>query len=168
MEFPNNFPAPDEYLLELGRITALWGSLESSVNNAINYLSGIDNSDHWRVSILTAHSNFKQRVDIIKTLCNDLQEMFPNLGMYSETTKLIEQAQKRRNHFLHNGLFFNESNGKVQTTKIEARGILKTQVQNVSISDLKDVSAKIHLALLSLHELITEKKYDPVWERKKC
>lgn len=165
MEFPDNFPAPDEYLLELGRITALWGSLESAVNNAINYLSGIDKSDHWRVSVLTAHSNFKQRVDIIKTLCHQLQEMFPNLAMHPETTKLIEQAQKRRNHFLHNGLFYDESTGKVQTTKIEARGVLKTQVQNVSVSELKEVSAKIHLALLSLHELITQKRYEPVWER---
>ncbi|WP_043319357.1 hypothetical protein [Microbulbifer sp. HZ11] len=168
MNFPENFPAPDEYLLELGRITALWGALESSVNNAINYLSGINREDHWRVSVLTAHSNFKQRVDIIKTLCNELQEMFPNLKMYQETAKLIEQAQKQRNHYLHNGLFYNDSINKVQTTKIEARGVLKTQVRNVSLSELKEVSAKIHVALLSLHQLITQKKYDPVWEREKC
>ena len=82
IEFPDNFPVPDEYLLELGRITVLWGSLESSVNHAINYLSGIKPEDRWRVSVLTAHSNFKQRVDIIETLCNELQKTFPNLSMY--------------------------------------------------------------------------------------
>ena len=164
-DFPENFPAPDEYLLELGRVTALWGSLESSVNNAINYLSGIENQDHWRVSVLTAHSNFKQRVDVIQTLCHEMQEMFPNLSMYPETIKLIESAQKKRNHYLHNGLFFNKETNTVQTSSIQARGVLRTKVQNVSVSELKDVSAKIHLALLSIHELLTQKKYPPFWER---
>lgn len=163
--FPENCPAPDDYLLELGRITALWGSLETSVNNAINYLSGIEKSDHWRVSILTAHSNFKQRVDIIKTLCHELQNQFPNLAMYKETAKLIESAQSKRNYYLHNGLFFNEENCQVKTTSIQARGVLRTNVKNVNLSELKDVSAKIHLALLSIHELLTQKKYPPVWEK---
>lgn len=103
IEFPENFPAPDEHLLELGRITALWGSLEKSVNTAINYLSGIQPEARWRVSVLTAHSNFKQRVDIIETLCNELQGTYPNLSMYPETIKLIIKAQGMRNNYLHNG-----------------------------------------------------------------
>ena len=72
IKFSKNFPAPEEYLTELGRITALWGALEQSVNNTINFLSGLEVQDHWRVAVLTAHSNFKQRVDIIDTLCNEL------------------------------------------------------------------------------------------------
>lgn len=164
-DFPENFPAPDEHLLELGRITALWGALESSVNNAINYLSGIAPQDRWRVSVLTAHYNFKQKVDIIETLCNEMQKAFPNLSMYPETIKLITKAQSMRNHYSHNGLSLNDETGKVETSSIKARGILKTDVKPVNVSDLKAVSAKIHLALLSLHELITQKKYPPVWER---
>jgi len=165
IEFPENFPVPDEYLLELGRITVLWGSLESSVNHAINYLSGINPEDRWRVSVLTAHSNFKQRVDIIETLCNELQKTFPNLSMYPETIKLITKAQGMRNHYSHNGLRLNDETGKVETSSIKARGMLKTEVKPVHISDLKAVSGKIHLALLSIHELLTQKKYPPIWER---
>lgn len=165
IEFPNDFPAPDDFLLELGRITALWGSLESSVNMTINYLSGIEKEEHWRVSILTAHSNFKQRVDMIETLCNELHKQFPKLKMYPETIKLIKSAQSKRNYFLHNGLFFNEESGKVETSSLQARGKLKTNIRTVELSELKGVSAKIHLSLLSLHKLLTDKTYPPVWEK---
>lgn len=157
--FPENFPAPDDYLLELGRITALWGSLEFSVNNAINYLSGIESQNHWRVAVLTAHSNFRQKVNMVQTLCHELQETFPNLSMYPETIKLIESAQKKRNHYFHNGLFLNNETKKVQTASMQAHGVLRMKIQNVSVSELKDISLEIHLALLSFHELITQKKY---------
>lgn len=166
MQFPENFPVPNEYLTELGRVTALWGSLEQSVNNAINYLSGLEVHDHWRVAVLTAHSNFKQRVDIIDTLCNELKTQYPNLSNHIETTKLVRSAQKMRNHFFHNGIFFNEENGKVQTLSLSARGSLKTNVRDVNISKLKDLSAKIHESMLSLHGLITGKYYPPIWDRK--
>ncbi len=164
--FPENFPAPDEYLTELGRVTALWGILEQSVNLNINYLSGLEPRDHWRVAVLTAHSNFNQRVDIIDTLCSELQKQFPNLSSYSETTKIIRSAQKQRNQFLHNGIAINEETGKVQTSSLSARGSLKTQTRDVTIEELKELSGKIHLAMLSLHGLITGKYYPPVWERK--
>jgi len=55
LQFPENFPAPSDYLTELGRITTLWGTLESSVNLALNKLSGIDDIDGWRVHVLTVH-----------------------------------------------------------------------------------------------------------------
>lgn len=165
IEFPENFPAPDEYLIELGRIAALWGSLESSVNVALIKLSGIDDIDGWRVHVLTVHSNFKQKVDCIETLCHKMQEQFPHLSMYKDTVKVIQKAQTRRNHFLHNGLFYNSESGQVETSSMQARGILKTKIEKVTVSDLKSISALIHLSLLSIHELVTGMKYPPVWER---
>lgn len=169
IEFPENFPAPDEYLVELGRITALWGSLESSVNIALNKLSGINDADSWRVHVLTVHSNFKQKVDAIETMCHKMQSEYHHLAMYKETIKLVRKTQNKRNHYLHNGLFYNEENGNVQTSSMQARGVLKTKVENVTVKELKEVSALIHLSLLSLHELVTTVKYPPVWERnEKC
>ena len=165
INFPENFPAPEKYLLELGRVTALWGALEQSVNNAINYLSGLEQQDHWRIAVLTAHSNFRQRVDIIDTLCYELHPHFPNLSNYEKTTKLVRSAQKMRNHFFHNGLFFNEENQKVQTLSLSARGSLKTNTREVNLTELKELAGKIHESMLSLHGLITGKYYPPVWER---
>lgn len=164
--FPENFPAPDEYLTELGRVTALWGILEQSVHTTINYLSGLDERDHWRIAILTAHSNFNQKIDIIDSLCSELQNLFPNLSGYSETTKIVRTAQKQRNNFFHNGIAINEETGKVQTSSLSARGRLKTQTREVTISELIELAGKIHSAMLSLHGLITGKYYPPVWERK--
>lgn len=165
LEFPDNFPAPPEHLLELGRITALWGSLESTVDLALTKLSGIEDIDGWRVHVLTVHSNFKQRVDAIETLCHKMQEQFPQLQMYKDTIKAIRKAQSKRNQFLHNGIYFNTDNGNVETSSMQARGVLKTKVETITVDDLKNVSALIHLALLSLHELVTGVKYPPVWER---
>lgn len=165
LQFPENFPAPLDYLIELGRITALWGGLESSVNVALNKLSGIDDIDGWRIHVLTVHSNFKQKVDAIETLCHKMQEQFPSLKMYKNTIQAINKAQSKRNHFLHNGLFLNSETGLVETSSMQARGILKTKVETVTLNDLKNVSALIHLALLSIHELVTGVKYPPVWER---
>jgi len=163
--FPDNFPAPDEYLLELGRITALWGSLESSIDLAISKLSGFGESSNWRFHVLIAHSNFKQRVDILETLCHGLQDDHPHLKKYKQTIKLIIQVQSKRNYYLHNGVFLNEENGKVYTSNLSARGKLKTDIKEVSVKDLRTVSENIHLTLLSIHELITQVKYNPVWER---
>ncbi|TKB05548.1 hypothetical protein [Desulforhopalus sp. IMCC35007] len=164
IHFPENFPVPDEFLIELGRATALWGTLEKTVDHTINYLSGLEPHDHWRVAVLTAHSNFKQKVDIIDTLCSELQKQYPNLSSYRETTKLVRSSQKKRNHFFHNGIGFDEETGKVMTSSLSARGTFKTQVRDVNISELREFAGKIHESLLSLHGLITGKYYPPVWE----
>jgi hypothetical protein len=164
--FPVNFPVPDNYLIELGRATALWGNLEKQVDHSINYLSGLQPHDHWRVAVLIAHSNFKQKIDIIDTLCNELQKQFSNLSTYQETTKIIRSAQKMRNHFFHNGIGFDEETERVRTSSLTARGTLKVEVRDVNISELIEFSGKIHESLLSLHGLITGKYYPPVWKRK--
>lgn len=54
-------------------------------------------------------------------------------------------------------MFYNDETGKVETSNIKARGTLKTDVKPVNVTDLKNVSAKIHLAILSIHQLITQK-----------
>jgi len=77
---PNNWPAPNQHLIELGRIMALWGILESNVNLAISKLAGYEAIMDWRAAILTAHSNFNQRVDILATLCDELQKDFKHLS----------------------------------------------------------------------------------------
>ena len=74
MNFNPNWPLPDDYLLELGRMVSVWGSLESTTALAIARLAGYDSPTDPRALTMVAHSNFQQRVDIVSALCGQLVE----------------------------------------------------------------------------------------------
>jgi len=164
-ELPQDWPLPTEYLVELGRVFALWGSLESSMNLAISKLAGFSETLDWRALVLTAHSNFQQRVDVVATLCSELQHEYPHLKDYEAVITAIRKVQKKRNIFAHNSLFLNEDSGRVETASMTARGALKTDVRPVHVHELKELNAQIHQTLLDLHHLITQVRYPPIWER---
>lgn len=163
-KLPDNWPVPNEYLLELGRISMLFGLLESQVNVSISKLSGYDSALDWRSAVSTAHANFKQRVDILETLCHELHDEYPALVGYEAVIKNIKSVQNGRNKYAHNTMGFNENSGNVELSSLSARGKLKPKIENVSIHDLRDLVAKIHQTQLDLHHLITGARYDPVWE----
>ena len=165
-EYPEEFPLPENYLLELGHITVLWANLEAEVKVAINYLSGVGELDQWRVYILTAHCGFQERVDIVETLYKQLQGVLPEFAEFSQVVKLIRAAQKERDRYTHNTLAMNEKK-QVQITRQQAQGSLKIKVELVSPSDLKNVSRKIHLAILALDVLIKGVKNRPIWEKER-
>lgn len=163
-KFQDNWPLPNDYLLELGRISVLWGALEHSINIAISRLAGYEAIYDYRAAILIAHSNFKQRVDILGALCEQLEKEYPDLKSYEKVIHKITAAQNGRNKFMHNGMSLNED-GKVETASMSARGKFKTKIEEVSLEDLRKVIANIHEAMLALHGLVTTKHYPPMWER---
>lgn len=165
MQMKDNWPAPNEYLLELGRITALWGSLEHSVNAAISKFAGYEAVYDFRAAIMTAHANFKQRLDILGSLCDQLKNEYPHLKAYEKTISLIVKAQNRRNKYMHNGIFYNEQTKQVEIASLSARGKLKTNVERVTVEDLQATSAAIHEALCALYGLVTQHMVKPMWER---
>ena len=163
--FPDNWPAPDAYLLELGRMTSLWGSLESTVNLAISLLAGYAVPFDYRSVILIAHSNFQQRVDMVSALCEELKPDFPHLASYKTVIKKVELAQKARNKYAHNAVFTDEESGKVMVSYASARGKLKYSTEPVHLNDIKETIAKIHEATCAVHSLVTNTHLTPIWER---
>jgi hypothetical protein len=166
-EYPQNWPAPDIFLTEIGRLTVLFGSLEIAVNVAISNLSGYQTILDWRSSVVTAHMNFKQRVDILETLCHELHKepAYEHLKNYKNVMQKIRKAQGLRNKFLHNSIYLNEDTGKMEMSYMSARGKMKPVIQEIKIDDLKEAVEITHIASLNLHELITTAHYSPVWER---
>lgn len=146
-------------------MTTLWGSLESGILINIGVLAGYDKLLDSRILILLAQANFQQKINILSSLCELLAPEYPNLKSYHETIKLIESAQKARNKFAHNSIHFNEETTKMNLSTYSSRGKLKLNVEVVELSDVQEVSAKIHEALCSLHLLITQKEIKPVWDR---
>ena len=162
--FPKDWPVPDEYLLELGRLTVLWGTLESHCVVAFGKLAGYEQLLDVRAVIVTAHLNFQQRIDAISTLCEHLAPEYPTLSNYQDVIKQLKAAQKARNKFSHNPISIDES-GHIGLAYASARGSLKLNTETVHLADIKEACAKAHEALCSLHSLISQTEVKPIWER---
>ncbi|MDN7542314.1 MULTISPECIES: hypothetical protein [Burkholderia] len=163
-EFNPNWPVPDEYLLELGRMVSVWGSLESMTAVAISMFAGYDSPTDPRALTMVAHSNFQQRVDIVSSLCGQLVEEYPHIQNYEGVIKKIRAAQAGRNKYAHNALSLDED-GQVHIAYMSARGTFKTTVEVVRLAEIKEVTAKIHEAVCALQALITNKPLKPMWQR---
>ncbi len=161
----DNWPLPNEYMIELGRISSLYGVLERVVNIAINKLAGYSGAIDCRSAIMLAHSNFQQRVDILATLFEQTISEYPALKGYEKVIKLIKRAQKGRNKFMHSTLGRDPENGKVQLSSMSARGSLKTTGEIVYIKELIEISAVTHEATCALHTIVTGHEMKPLWER---
>jgi len=164
-DFRPDWPAPSEYLLELGRMTTMWGTLESAVNVAISKLAGYESALDFRALIMVAHSNFQQRVDIVSSLCEQLLPEYPKLKNYEAVIKKIQAEQRARNKYAHNAVTAHEDTGEVTVSFATARGTLKTTIEPVHVSDIKEATAKIHEAMCALHTLVTGRELKPLWER---
>lgn len=164
--FPENWPAPSEYLLELGRMTSLWGALENTVNIAISQFAGFEGTSiDERALIMVVHSSFKQRVDIISSLCDWLLPEYPKLDNYKAVITKIREAQMARNKFAHNAITLHGDSSQVMMGIASARGTLKTGTEIVQIDDIKEATAKIHEAMCALYALVTGNEINPIWER---
>src|SRR3972149_3903969 len=93
----DGWPLPDGYLLELGRVAALWATLDSFLNLCIGKLAGFNVLNDPKAFILVTHSSFPQRLDIFSALCEQLVSEFPNLKGYDAVVRVLRQAQKLRN-----------------------------------------------------------------------
>lgn len=161
-----NWPIPDKYLVEVGRITALWASLESFLNLCIGKLAGFNELSDPKPFILVNHSSFPQKLDMLGTLCEQLVPDFPNLEKYKNTISKLKTAQKQRNKFMHNGMSLNPESGRIDMAHGTARGKLKTNIEPIDVGDIRRAIIEIDEAQVSLYKLVLGRDIEPVWKRK--
>jgi len=161
----DRWPLPDDYLKEIGRVAALWASLESFLNLCIAKLAGFNDLNDPTWFILVTHSSFPQRLDILSALCEHLANSHPTLKDHKAVVERLRHAAKLRNDFMHHGMHQEES-GDVVMTKGTARGRLKLRVEKIAIADLRRASMAIHEAELQLYKLVLRKNISPVWTRR--
>lgn len=162
----DGWPLPDPYLLEIGRVAALWAMLESFLNLCIGKLAGFNDLNDPKAFILVTHSSFPQRLDILSALCEQLVQEFPSLKGYGAVIQQFRQAQRLRNDLMHYGMAENPESGQVEMAKGTARGTLKVGVEKVTIADLRRASMAIHEAQLALYKLVLGKEILPIWTRR--
>jgi hypothetical protein len=161
----NDWPLPEAYLGELGRLSALWCGLQGQLDVCLGQVAGFADLSDPRPFILLKHSSFPQKLDALAALCEQLASQVPGLAEYSSTVTRLRTAQRLRNRFAHNGMVVNPETGRVEMAIGSARGKLKTSVELVSLADIRRASMEVHEAMLDLHALVTGKRYKPMWER---
>ncbi|HKO98135.1 MAG TPA: hypothetical protein VJU86_14150 [Pyrinomonadaceae bacterium] len=162
----SGWPLSDEYLIEIGRVCALWAQLESFLNICIGKLAGFNDLSDPKAFILITHSSFPQRLDILGTLCEQLLPEFPSLTGYKEVVGDLKAAQKLRNNFTHNGMALNEETGFVEMPIGSARGSLKVTVEKITIADIRRATIAISEAHAALYKLVLQKDLQPAWKRR--
>lgn len=161
----SNWPQPDEYALEVGRIMGLWANLEDQLGQFIGKLAGFDEFADRTALILTAHLSFPQKLQMFETLCELLQDQYQHLQAYKNTSSKIRSAQTERNKYAHNGMFFDVNSKNVKMTSVSARGKLRLEVNVVTVLQLRRVLMKINEATISLYNLVLNVNHPCYWNR---
>jgi hypothetical protein len=162
----SKWPIPDEYLIELGRISALWATLDSFMNVCIGKLAGFDKLNDPQPFILLTHATFPQRINMLGALCEQLALEFHHLNGYKEVVGALNNAQKKRNKFMHNGMVFNNETHAIEMPVGSARGTLKVGIETISIADIRRAVIAIDEANTALYKLVLKREIEPVWKRR--
>ena len=157
------WPLPDKYLVELGRIAALWAELEGLLDLAIGKFAGFDDMFDGRAFILVKHSSIPQKLDSLEALCELQPPKFANVVSFHEVIAQLKGAQKLRNRYLHSSMGYDEKKDQVTMAFGSAHGKVKTSVEVISFAELENASVQIHEAMRMLNLLITGKQYPPIW-----
>lgn len=162
----SGWPLPDEYLTELGRISALWATLENFLSICIGKLAGFDELADPKPFILVTHSSFPQKLDMLSSLCSVLEKERPRLARHVDVVAKLRSAQKSRNKYLHNSIGPSEDGQSFQIAQGSARGKLKTSVEPISIAGIRRATIEIDAAFSALYGLVLGRELGPVWERR--
>ncbi len=162
----SGWPIPDEYLIEIGRVSALWAILESFMTMCIGKLAGFNEINDPKPFILVTHASFPQRLNMLSALCEQLVQEYHHLKKYKETIAALKSAQKARNKFLHNGVVFNSETKSFEMPVGTARGTLKVGVEKITLADIRQTSIAINEAHTDLLNLVFQCEYEPAWKRR--
>lgn len=153
-KFRNDWPIPAEYMLELGRLSCVWATLEGQLNLFIGKLAGFNDLNDATPFILTAHASFPQRLDMLGALCAHLSPAYPNLNEHGDVVSKMKAAQALRNRFIHNGIAPGEMNDQFVLVHGSARGKLKANVTPITPDDIRAATAKVNEAARALYKLV--------------
>jgi hypothetical protein len=159
----SGWPVPDKFLIEIGRVAALWASLESVLNICIQKLARFNDLNDPTPFILLAHTNFPQRLDMLGALCEHLLPKFARLRDYKVVISALRKAQTGRNRLMHHGVFHDAGTDRVHMPLGSARGTLNTATHSLAVEDIKRVSVEIDEAKRALYRLVLVRNLPPSW-----
>ena len=160
-----SWPAPEPYLLEIGRLLQVWGNLEDLIGQFIGKLAGFNEIADPTAYILTVHSSFPQKLQMLESLCEGLSAEFPNLEPYKQITGRIRSLQAIRNKFAHHGVTVDPETGQAEMPMVSARGKLKMTVDTIKLHEIRHATLKIQEAQILLYNMVLQTRHDPIWKK---
>ena len=154
------YPLPDEYLIELGRLVALSSQLEQQINTWIGKLAGFDGLTDPTPFIIVNHSSTPQKIDMMCALCEERLADYPHLIKYKDIIGEVKSAIALRNKFVHSLIDFDKDKGCCVLMTASARGKIKVMTEDVRIGDIYSASKSVHKAMVSLARLVLNKEYE--------
>jgi hypothetical protein len=148
------FDLPDDYLQEIGKIAVSWNDLENLLHHTLVLALLDDFAQDGRAIAAFAHIAFPQKLDTLKTM---LQMGNTSGGKvfsdYCEQIQpLLKNCQEKRNAILHQS--WSVQDGTVKRLDIKARGVLRLTLSDVTLDELKGITALIIRTHQSMFELI--------------
>lgn len=157
------WPLPEEYLTELGRIVSSWTVTEKILGIFLAKMSGYEVDDP-RGTILFNNHTIPQKIDTLGCLVELFQEQHPNLRDYPDALSKIRRAQKSRNKFVHSSLQYDPTLKKVVVAYATTRGTLKTKIEAIELVDLKRAAVDIAEANKAIYKVILRREIPLPWE----
>jgi hypothetical protein len=142
---------PEPYLTTIGKVTVVWGVLESVVDLSIWRLAGFKQTDH-RSAIVTAHMTWPLKMDVIEALAVAVTPDHPQFGAFGSVRPLLKKAQEGRNRIAHGQWGYVD--GKVIKARATARGRLRAQIIPITLDEIEAIVADIALAGRALLKLV--------------
>ena len=126
---------PKPYLVAMGKVTVVWGVLESLVDLAIARLAGYASVYDPRPAIITAHMTWPLKMDVLEALAAERAKEDPKLAQFGTVTKpALRRAQEARNQIAHGHWAYQD--GKVYRLRTTARGKLKPEIKPISVAEI--------------------------------
>lgn len=134
-------PLSDQFLREIGLITAYWSALEIQLELAILEYQEIDPSVGL---VITSHLGGSAKIELLRTF--NYEGAFEPKSTKKDVNLLFDsvlEAYKRRNEVAHHLWVATEDPEVAKRKSVEARGKLRVIDERVHISDLRSIAKKI-------------------------
>lgn len=158
-DMKQNYPLPDAYLIELGRLVALSAQLEQQLNILIGKLAGFDELSDPTAFIMINHSSIPQKLDVLSTLCEERLKDFPHLYSYKDIVGSVKGAMALRNKFTHGSIGYADDGVSCVMMSASARGKLKVNIVPVEPNEIRSASKSIQKAIVDLMNLVLNTNY---------
>jgi hypothetical protein len=146
---------PEDTLQALGNLTVQFNHLEAVVEQVLIQMLGMKFTS-LRSHVPFANMSFSQRLEILEPLLGVIAMEHgsdePLATYVSEIRPKLTGVNKRRNELIHSR--WAHVGGKVQTSKLEAKGELKLNRKNVTTKDLVRLNGDISDAANAVWNLV--------------
>lgn len=149
-----DWPAPEAYLVEVGRIALVWRRLETFVCNSVANLAGLENLEDPKMYSVFADRNFQENLALLERLCQQQLPQMPNLSSYQSVLEKLSRAELDKNYYMNGSMRSDQIEGGVEMTVWADELTGKTTSVPVRLSELKKVVLSLDDAQHELYKLV--------------